>query len=450
VADLHDNDPPMFGGPRTPPGSPRSARTLPTEAFAYANFRRFFVGQAVSNIGTWFQMVAQALLVLKITGRASSLGEVLAVQTLPMLCLGPFIGPLLDRTNIRRLLIIVSIVAGTEAALLGALTASHHVTITWILSLSFVLGFAQMFVLPSNQAFLPQLVPPTAIANAVGYSSVQMTVGRLAGPAAAALLYAWKGAATCYFVNSASYALVLVALLSLHRSALRSKVTAGRSPRQFAEAFAFVRSSILHKEQLGANVVIGCLAFNFPIFFSSFTQQVLHAGSFSFGVAETANAAGAMLMGLILSRKLRNPTRRTYLLGCCLLGGSLVNAGLAPNAGIFYLDMVLFGASLVVYQISNQIILQKNTPPSRLGSVMALSSYGSQGTTPIGSLITGGLITLGTARLALAVGGASAIVCALVLFIFTPRPAELVSQARAEQADDLSSPAEDSHTATVP
>jgi MFS family permease len=420
---------------------------LPTYAFAYSNYRRFFVGQSVSNVGTWFQLLAQALLVLRITGRASSLGEVMAFQTLPMLCLGPFIGPFLDRTNIRRLLIIVSIVAGAEAAVLGALTASHHITITWILGLSLIVGFAQMFTQPSNQAFLPQLVPPTAIASAVGYSSVQMTVGRLAGPAAAALLYAWRGPATCYFVNSASYALVLISLLSLRRSELRSKVITGRSPRQFAEAFAFVRSSTLHKEQLGANVVIGCLAFNFPIFFSSFTQQVLHAGSFSFGVAETANAAGAMLMGLILSRKLRHPTRRTYLLGCGLLGGSLVNAGLAPNAGLFYVDMVLFGAAMVVYQISNQIILQKNTPPSRLGSVMALSSYGSQGTTPIGSLITGWLITLGTARLALAVGGGSAILCAVVLLLLTPRSAKLASNARVEHADDVSRPAEESPTA---
>jgi MFS family permease len=419
-------------------------------AFAYSNYRRFFVGQAVSNIGTWFQLLAQALLVLKITGRASSLGEVMAVQTLPMLCLGPFIGPFLDRTNIRRLLIIVSVVAGTEAAALGTLTASHHVTITWILGLSLILGFAQMFTQPSGQAFLPQLVPPTAIASGVGYNSVQMTVGRLAGPAAAALLYSWKGAATCYFVNAASYAIVLVALLSLQRSALRPKVARPRSPRQFAEAFAYVRSSTLHREQLGANVVIGCLAFNFPIFFSSFTQQVLHSGSFSFGLAETANAAGAMLMGLILSRRLRNPTRRTFLLGCCLLGGSLVNSALAPSIVVFCVDMVLFGASLVVYQISNQIILQKNTPPSRLGSVMALSSYGSQGTTPIGSLITGWLIALGTARLALAVGGCSAILCALVLFLITPgsaepasavpRPGEPASEATVKRADDLSRP----------
>jgi MFS family permease len=422
--------------------SPQVAQTSPADAFAYSNFRRFFVGQSVSNIGTWFQILAQALLVLKITGSASSLGEVIASQTLPMLCLGPFIGPFLDRTDIRRLLMIVSIVAGTEAAVLGALTASHHITITWLLGLSLLLGFAQMFTLPANQAFLPQLVPPTAIASAVGYSSVQMTVGRLAGPAAAALLYAWKGAATCYFVNAASYAIVLTSLVALRRSALRPKVVTRRGPRQLAEAFGFVRSSPLHREQLGANVVIGCLAFNFPIFFSSFTQQVLHAGSFSFGVAETANAAGAMVMGLVLSRKLRNPTRRTFLIGCCLLGGSLVNAALAPNVFVFYVDMVLFGGSLVVYQISNQIILQKNTPPSRLGSVMALSSYGSQGTTPIGSLITGWLITLGTARLALAVGGGSAIVCALVLFVFTPRSAELSSSRRVTQAEDLSRPAE--------
>jgi len=420
---------------REPSALARGADVRATDAFAYSNYRRFFVGQSLSNVGTWFQLLAQALLVLKITGRASSLGEVMALQTLPMLCFGPFIGPFLDRTDIHRLLMIVSVVAGVEAALLGVLTATHEVNIAWILGLSLIVGFAQMFTQPSNQTFLPRLVPRAAIPSAVGYNSVQMTIGRLAGPAAAALLYAWKGAGACYFVNAGSYAIVLISLLSLRRSALQPRVATRRSPRQFAEAFAFVRSSTLHKEQLGANVVIGCFAFNFPIFFSSFTQQVLHSGSFSFGLAETANAAGALVMGLILSRKLRNPTRRTYLLACCFLGGTLVNAGLAPNMVVFTVDMVVFGFSVVTYQISNQIILQKNTPPSRLGSVMALSSYGSQGTTPIGSLVTGWLIALGTARLALVVGGSAAILAAIVLFLITSRSARTAGEARVNRVD---------------
>jgi MFS family permease len=328
-------------------------------AFSFPNYRRFFVGQALSNIGTWFQIIAQALLILKITGRASSLGEAVGLQGLPMLLFGPFVGPILDRANLRRVLIGVALFAGAEAATLSALTATHHITIWWIFGMSFALGFAQIFNQPSVQAIVSELVPVGGIPSAVSLNGVMNSVGRLAGPALAALLYSWRGAATCYAVNASSYAVVTVALLLLRPNQLYPRRRRPRLKREMRESFRYAWRSPLHRGQLIANAFVGLFAWNFGIFFASFTQLVLHSGSLSLGLAESIN--------------------------------------------------------VVTYTVVNQTLLQLNTPSDRIGSVMALSTYGTMGTTPIGALIIGWLTTVGTARAAIGAGSASLFISVLVL-----------------------------------
>ena len=74
-------------------------------ALSIGNYRKFFIGQAFSLLGTWIQSVAIAWLVLEITGSAASIGFAVALQFLPVLIFGPYGGVLVDRTDKRKLLI---------------------------------------------------------------------------------------------------------------------------------------------------------------------------------------------------------------------------------------------------------------------------------------------------------------------------------------------------------
>jgi MFS family permease len=360
-------------------------------------------------------MLAQSLLVLKLTGRASALGEATAIQAAPFLLLGPFIGPLVDRINLRRVMIGIAVAAGLEASVLATLTATHFVTIWWIFGLSFVLGCINMFLQPSIQAIVPELVPRAAIPSAVSLNSVATAAGRLAGPALAALLYAWKGPATCFSVNALSYLIVIVALVSLRREELYPRQARTRKKGALRDSFRYAWQSPVHRGQLIANAFVGMFAWNFGIFFASFTQLVLHSGSLSLGLAESINATAAVTGGVILSRHLTHPTRRTYVLGCVALGTALGLTSLAPNLVTFYICMVLFGSTTVCYTAINQSLLQRVTPRERIGSIMTLSTYGTMGTTPVGALIVGWLTTIGTARAAIGAGSASLLVSALLL-----------------------------------
>lgn len=384
-------------------------------AFSIPNYRRFFVGQSLSNIGTWFQMLAQSLLVLKLTGKASSLGEATAIQAAPFLLLGPFIAPLLDRIDLRRTMTWIALAAGVEAAGLAALTATHHVTIWWIFGLSFVLGCINMFNQPAIQAFVGQIVPRAAVPSAVSLNGVQLAVGRLAGPALAALLYAWRGPAVCFSVNAVSYLIVIGALIMLKKSEMYPRQPRVRARGELRESLSFAWNSPAHRGQLIANAFVGMFAWNFGIFYASFTQLVLHSGSLSLGIAESINAFAAVIGGIILSRHLTHPTRKTYILGCVALGTALALTSMAPNLTTFYICMVLFGSTTVCYTAVNQSLLQRVTPRDRIGSVMTLSTYGTMGLTPIGALIVGWLTNVGTARAAIATGAASLLISALVL-----------------------------------
>jgi MFS family permease len=390
---------------------------------AYPNFRLFFAGSALSNIGTWFQILAQALLILKITGNGASLGLALSLQTLPFLICGPFIGPLLDRVDVRRLFVVISVIACAEALTLGLLTATHHVSVTAIYLLSLVLGLAQMFQLPATQTMVAELVPREAIPSAVSYASVQQTIGRLAGPAAAALVYAWLGAAACYLINASSYAVVVLAVLLIRPARLYPRVRQARSRRQFASAMSYVWRSPAHRAQLVTNTVIGVFTFNFQLFFSSFNQLVLHAGAIGLGAAESTNACFAVLTGIYLACRRLRPSQATYIAGCFFLGVSLCLLSGAPDFALYIALMALFGMAVMFYTSVSQTWLQLNTPRERIGSVMTLSTYGAQGTTALGALIMGWVIDAASARVGICVGGVVAILGGSVLLLVRRRAA---------------------------
>jgi MFS family permease len=386
-------------------------------ALAVRNFRLYFVGQVLSNVGTWFQMLAQGLLVLKLTGSAAALGAVTALQNLPLLLFGAWAGVVIDRVNVRRLLIITSALAGVQALVLGIVTGTGHVTVWWVMALAFPLGLVQMFDRPGGQAFLPQIVERELIPSAVAFNSVILSSGRLAGPAIAGLVYAWKGPATCFYVNAISYAVISIALLLIRRRELIPRHAQPRASGQLRDGLRFVWRSPLHRDTLIANAVIGCLAFNFPTVYASMVTFVFHAGGSAFGAAESTNAAFAVLGGLVLARRLRAPTGRTFVIACFALGATLTANGLAPNLAAFIACMPFFGLAAVSYQTVAQSLLQQNTPNELIGRVMALFNLGTQGTTPIGALITGWVTDTVSARASLGLGAASLWISGSVLGI---------------------------------
>ena len=166
-------------------------------AMAIPNYRRYISGQSISLIGTWMQMAAQAWLVLTLTGSSTALGVIVALQTLPVLLLGPYGGVIADRVDKRRLMIVLQSAMGLQALILAVLTLTGAVELWEIGALALGLGLNNAFENPARQSFMLEMVGSENLRNAVSLNSVLVNVARTIGPAVAGIMIATAGEGWC-------------------------------------------------------------------------------------------------------------------------------------------------------------------------------------------------------------------------------------------------------------
>lgn len=389
---------------------------LRRSALDFYNARFYVAGQALSNIGTFSQIVALSLLVLSLTNSGVALGAVMAIQAVPMIVLAPWAGARLDRWPLRRVLIITALAGAAQAACLAVLAATGTINLAWVFALALGLGCVQAFDRPASQAFIVELVSREAIPSAVGLASATQSIGRLAGPALAAVLYAWSGSASVFAVNAISYGAVLLALLLLRTTELLPRAIHSGNRANMWSALVFAWRLPAVRAVLLANAFVGLLAFNFPTFLASISSLTFEQPSL-FGVAESINAVTSLAAGFILARYLRHPTPRMVGLAAIALGSSLAWTALAPTPLIFLASMPYFGLVVVSYVTVSQALVQQQSPAEMSGRLMSLYTLGSMGTTPIGALIVGAVIDHVSPRAAIGLGAASAILAGAVLIL---------------------------------
>src|SRR5436190_5905256 len=221
-----------------------SLRTGTRETFAslvVRNFRLFFSGQLISQIGNWLTLVAQTLLVLKLTDNGVALGALAAAQFGPVLVLGPWGGLVADRSDKRRLLLIVQTIAMIQSFTLAVLAFSGHPPVLAIYGVALVGGISIAFDNPARRAFVVEMVPEDEINNAVSLNSALMTSSRVVGPALAGLLIATVGFGWCFLVDGLSYIAVLIALYRMRTSELRRPPVTPKAKRQVREGLKYAR-----------------------------------------------------------------------------------------------------------------------------------------------------------------------------------------------------------------
>jgi len=395
----------------------------PLHALRIRTFRLFFVAQIISNIGTWFQSIAQALLVIELTGSGKALGTVAALQFTPMLLLGVYGGVLADRWKPRTLLLTTAGLAALLAASLAIVTALDRISVLWVWGLALGLGCVQALDRPTAQAFLYEMAGPKDLSKVVGLYSTVQSSARMVGPALGGAAYAMFGGATCFAINAASFLVVVVALLLMSPQQLWPRPTQQQDVREQVRAglrYAF-RSRALRTPIL-SNVVIGCLAFNFMTVIAAMIGFEFHGSAQALGAAHALNAVGAVFGGLWLAT-VRKPTRMHLALACFAMSLTILVAALSPSLAFFLIWSPIFGFSIGAYQTTLQSSVQSATEPAMMGRVASLLALGSVGTTPIGSMIVGFLIDAWSARAAMGLGAVACLCGGCVLLLSRLRDA---------------------------
>ncbi|MGO9489824.1 MAG: MFS transporter [Solirubrobacteraceae bacterium] len=391
----------------------RGIGRLTFAALAVPNYRRYIGGQSISLIGTWMQMAAQSWLVLTLTGSPTTLGLIIALQTLPVLLLGPYGGVVADRVDKRRLMIVLQGAMGLQALVLAVLTLSGDVQVWEIGVLALLLGLNNAFENPARQSFMLEMVGPENLRNAVSLNSVLVNVARTIGPAVAGVLIATAGEGWCFLLNAASFAAVIASLLSLDLAAIEPSPSSGRRAGQLREGLRYVRRAPELAVPLVMMGIAGALAYEFQVTLPVMASRGLGVGAAGFGFMTASMGAGAVVGGLFVAARGRTGIP-TLVIAACAFGLVLALAALAPDLPTEMLALALAGAASIAFMSTGNSTLQLAAAPSMRGRVMSLWFVAFQGSTPIGGPLVGWVMAWAGARAGLGLGAVSLLFVALL------------------------------------
>jgi MFS family permease len=392
------------------------ARALRSETFASLrnpNYRLYVSGQAVSLVGTWMQTVAQSWLVLTLTGSGTALGLVVALQTLPVLLLGPYGGVVADRIDKRRLMIGLQSMMGVLALVLGLLTTTGTVQLWQVYVLAFLLGLNNCFENPARQSFVLEMVGPTDLRNAVSLNSVLVNAARAVGPAIAGIIIATGGTGVCFLLNAVSFAAVVFTLSRLDVSALNPSTPAPRGKGQLREGLSYVRHTPALGVPLLMMALVGCLTYEFQVVLPVMADQTFHGGSQTYGFMTGAMGVGAVVGGLYVAARGRTGIR-TLVVTAAMFGVVVLLAAAAPVLWVELVALALVGAVSVGFLSTGNSTLQLTAAPHMRGRVMALWAVAFLGSTPIGGPIAGAVSEAFGARVGLGMGAVACLVAAAI------------------------------------
>ncbi|MEZ7002751.1 MFS transporter [Streptomyces sp. AD55] len=410
--------------PLPPPASRTSARTSMFASLKVRNYRLFFVGQVVSNIGTWMQRIAQDWLVLSLTGSSAAVGITTALQFLPMLLFGLYGGVLVDRMRKRPALLVTQSAMGVTALALAVLTLTGQVQVWHVYVAAFAMGLATVVDNPARQSFVAELVGRDQLQNAVSLNSANFQSARLVGPAVAGLMITGVGTGWAFLANGLSFVAPLTCLLLMRARELHAVERAPRGKGQLREGLRYVAG----RPELTWTIVlvgfIGTFGFNFPVFLSAFADDVFRAGAGSYSLFNTLMAVGSLAGALLAAR--RGTARLRVLIAAAVAFGSLeVAASLAPSLWLFALLMVPLGIFSMTVNVTANTSIQMSTDPAMRGRVMALYMMVFLGGSPVGAPIVGYVTDAYGARVGLAAGGAVAAGAAAVIGLILARVGNL-------------------------
>ncbi|MFF5857843.1 MFS transporter [Streptomyces sp. NPDC012751] len=408
----------MSTGSGTPSAPAPTAATTPVSrkssmfsSLKIRNYRLFFIGQVVSNTGTWMQRIAQDWLVLSLTGSSAAVGITTALQFLPMLLFGLYGGVLVDRLPKRPALLVTQTSMALTGLALAALTLTGHVQVWHVYVAAFAVGLATVVDNPARQSFVSEMVGPDQLQNAVSLNSANFQSARLVGPAVAGLMITGVGTGWAFLANGLSFAAPITGLLLMRARELHVVQRAPRGKGQLREGLRYVAG---RPELIWPIVLVGFIGtfgFNFPVWLSAYADDVFRAGAGAYSLFNTLMAVGSLVGALLAAR--RGTARLRVLIAAALAFGALETvAAVAPSYWLFALLMVPIGMFGMTVNVTANTAVQMATDPAMRGRVMALFMMVFMGGTPLGAPVVGWITDTYGARIGFAAGGVVSVVAA--------------------------------------
>ena len=392
-------------------------RTSTFAALEFRDFRLFWIGLVVSNVGTWMQQYGLGWLVVQLAIRDGTpqlgplyLGLVGLARAIPGLTLGLFGGVVADRVDRRRLLIVTQTGAAITAAVLAALTITNNINIVEIVMMSAMNSIIFSFDAPTRQAMVPRLVPERQLMSAIGLNSAAFNGATLVGPLIGGVLIVPFGVGGLMLANSISYFAVVVALL-----VIKPQPVIEHGPRRtllesIREGVGYVR-----REPVLRWVVLLAAATAFLtrpyIQLMPAEAQFLGADAVQLSFLLAASGTGA-LIGALVTASLGGWERR----GALLVGASFTHGLLLVFMGTqrslvgAMVFVALTSFAVMVFMGMANTLMQTRSPDHLRGRVMSVQTMVFIGFMPLGQMLLGAIGTFAGINTAFEIGG-SIVVC---------------------------------------
>ncbi|MGA1076329.1 MAG: MFS transporter, partial [Ilumatobacteraceae bacterium] len=351
------------------------------------NAQLFFAGLMISNIGTWVQFTAVAIVVDRLTGSTTAIGVLAALQFAPMLFLGAWAGGIADRVDKRRMATLTQAGLALQAVTLAVLDAAGRLDLGTVYVLTFVLGIVSALDNPARRGFVTELVPPSQIGSAVSLNTAVMTGSRIFGPAITALLVGRIGTTWLFAANAVSFLAILGSLVLIDRAALHPTPRAPRGGTPVRDALRYVRRTPLMWVTFVVFTVVSTFGFNYNVSLPRMASESWGSESW-YGWVLTANSIGSLLGSLATAGRER-VTLQWMAVNGVVLGVAGLGLAWAPTARSALLVAPLVGLGGAGFVASMNAITQQACPPDMRGRILALTAVAFLGSYPIGGPITG-------------------------------------------------------------
>lgn len=392
------------------------------------NYRLFFIGQAISLIGTWMTQIATVWLVYHLTNSALWLGFVGFSSQIPSFFLTPFGGILVDRWNRHRILIITQALAMLQSLALAVLALTGSIHIWHILLLSIVQGLITAVDSPARQAFVTEMVEKKEdLGNAIALNSSMFNGARLIGPAIAGLVIARVGASVCFLIDGLSYIAVIASLLAMK---LKPRTIAAQTTnvwQRLKEGFIYAFGFPPIRAILLLLALFSFMGMPYTVLVPIFATNILHGGAETLGFLMAAVGVGALIGGIYLSsRQSILGLGKIIAFSPSLLGLGLIIFSCSRVLWLSLVMMLVVGCASILQIASSNTILQTIVDEDKRGRLMSLYTMAFLGVLPFGNLAAGVLANRIGAPNTVMIGGVFCIFGSLIFANKLPKLRHLV------------------------
>lgn len=378
-------------------------------SFSIFNYRVWFIGALVSNVGAWMQATALSWVVLtELTDNdAGAMGVTMALQFAPPLLLVGITGWVADRFERRRLLVVTQGLLLLIGVAIGILLLMGVMTLPVMYAFALGLGLVAAFDNPARQAFVSDLVSREIASNAVALNAASFNGARMIGPAIAGVMIVAIGTGWVFLVNGVTFLAMIVALMLIRTDQLIPRVRASGASR-LADGFRYVAKRPDLLVTFAMVFLIGAFGMNFPIFASTMALEFGQEAD-GYGLLSSILAIGSLAGALLAARRDR-ARLRVVIGGTALFVAASAVSAFMPTYWLYAVTLMFTGFAVVTMLTTANGYVQTTTDPALRGRVLALYMAILMGGTPVGAPIVGWVAAEYGPRTAIMLGAIAALV----------------------------------------